>query len=156
MNSSGDHPLCCCRLGIYTRHNAVRNEFATICAELNLQVSLEQGQPDGSRPADVLVCGLYPDPIAIDFSITHSLQSTFPLAEVCSGKAAAKVEMDKIKARSATCRQNGWRFVPFVMETVGSWGGNAQHLLQPLIRCWLSTIKFRWLRRPVNSGLVCN
>ena len=44
--------------------------------------------------------------------------------------------MDKIKARSATCRQNGWRFVPFVMETVGSWGGKAQHLLQPLIRRW--------------------
>ena len=136
MNSSGDHVLCCSSLGIYSRHNAIRNEFATICTELHLTAQLEQGLADGSRPADVLVHGLYPEPLAVDFSVTHSLQSSIQLAEVQSGKAATKVEKDKIKEMLIACRRRGWQFRPFVMETVGTWGGKARNLLQPIARRW--------------------
>ena len=58
MNSSGDHvaPAWGFILGTMPF-----DEFATICTELHLTAQLEQGLADGSRPADVLVHGLYPE-----------------------------------------------------------------------------------------------
>ena len=47
MDGFGDHVLSCHKLGIYARHNEVRNELAGIYSELNLRVEVEQG-PDGS------------------------------------------------------------------------------------------------------------
>ena len=38
MDALGDHALCCHPLGIYNRHNELRNEFALLCKELGLQV----------------------------------------------------------------------------------------------------------------------
>ena len=54
MNNSGDHVLCCHKLGIYARHNEIRNELADLCSDLNLHVDVEKG-PDGTllRTADV-------------------------------------------------------------------------------------------------------
>ena len=31
MDALGDHALCCHPLGIYNRHNELRNEFALVC-----------------------------------------------------------------------------------------------------------------------------
>ena len=45
------------------------------------------------------------------------------------GKAATKVEKDKIKETLIACRQMGWQFSPFVLETVGTRGGKARNLL---------------------------
>ena len=36
MDCYGDHVLSCHKLGIYARHNEVRNELASICGDLNL------------------------------------------------------------------------------------------------------------------------
>ena len=56
MDPVGDHALCCCKLGVYARHNDLRDAFAALCVELGLAVELEKG-PEGLRPADVLVHG---------------------------------------------------------------------------------------------------
>ena len=50
------------------------------------------------------------------------------------GKAATKVEKDKIKEKLIACRRRGWQFRPFVLETVGTWGCKARNLLQPIAR----------------------
>ena len=72
MDACGDHALCCHDLGIYARHNALRNEFATLCSELNLSVKIEEGPSNSSlRPADVLVGGLESQPVAVDFAVVR-------------------------------------------------------------------------------------
>ena len=55
MDGLGDHVLCCSRLGIYARHNEVRNEFGSLCMDMGLQVVIEAGPVDTTeRPADVI------------------------------------------------------------------------------------------------------
>ena len=80
MDALGDHALSCYPFGIYNRHDELRNKFALLCKDLGVQVELEKG-PEGSilRPADALVPGLDVSPVAIDFSVKHTLQA--PLAD---------------------------------------------------------------------------
>ena len=47
MDGFGDHVLSCHKLGIYARHNEVRNELASLCSDLSLHVEVEKG-PEGS------------------------------------------------------------------------------------------------------------
>ena len=108
-----------------------------MCSELNLSVSIEEGPTTSSlRPADVLVCGLGSLPVAVDFAVVHSLQSSINLADVRPGQLAKRMESHKIVERQALCRGAGWELVPFVMETVGSWGGKGRYILQRIIRLW--------------------
>ena len=44
MDGFGDHVLSCHKLGIYARHNEVRNELASLWSDLNLRVEVEKGQ----------------------------------------------------------------------------------------------------------------
>ena len=124
MDAVGDHALCCHPLGIYNRHSKLRNEFALLCKELGLQVSLKKG-PEGSIlcPADALVQGLNNSPVAVDFSVVHTLQTSASLADMRPGKLAKQPENRNTGGRSVIFRQEGWKFVPFIMETVGMWGG---------------------------------
>ena len=74
MDNSGDHVLCCHKLGSYARHNEIRNELADLCSDLNLHVDVEKG-PNGTllRPADVLVHGFVDEALA--WSTLCKLQS---------------------------------------------------------------------------------
>ena len=137
MDGFGDHVLSCHKLGTYARHNEVRNELASICSDLNLRVEVEKG-PDGSvlRPGDVLVHGLVDVPLAVDVGVVHTLQSSNILADVQPGQHAKKMERRKVLERQALCRHCGWSFSPFVMETIGVWGGKANYLLQKPVTVW--------------------
>ena len=138
MDRNGGHALCCTSLGIYTRHNALRNEVAAICTEMGLQAEIEVRLPGTyDRPADVLIHGLGEcASTAVDFSVVHPLQLSANLAEVQAGKLAKRVEQRKIHQQAGACRSAGWEFSPFVIETLGAWGGHAQHLVQQIIRRW--------------------
>ena len=125
----GDHALCCAKLGVYARHNDLRDEFAALCVDSGLSVELETG-PDHLRPADVLVHGIENSPLAVDFSVVHPLQPSADLAEVYPGKLARQTENSKVRARLPACRRLGWSFCPFVVEATGTWGGKAKHLAQ--------------------------
>ena len=57
LDPVGDHALCCSKVGLYARHNDLRDEFAALCVEAGLALELEKG-PDNLRPADVLVHGI--------------------------------------------------------------------------------------------------
>ena len=41
MDNTGDHALCCSKLGTYARHNDLRNRFATLCSEIGLREELD-------------------------------------------------------------------------------------------------------------------
>ena len=138
MDSFGDHVLSCHQLGIYTRHNHLRNKFASLCNDAGLEVRVEKG-PDGqqARPGDCLVRGLCAeDRVAVDFTGVHPLQQSCSLAEVQPGKAASRAERTKRQESQALCKRAGWGFYPFAFETVGSFGGGARFLCQRLARQW--------------------
>ena len=67
----------------------------------------------------------------------HSLQTSIKIAEVQPGKLAKKMEQQK--ERQALCQRNGWRFLPFVVETIGVFGGKAQFMRQKIISLWANT-----------------
>ena len=134
MDGHGDHVLSCHKLGIYARHNEIRNELANICGDLNLKVEAEKGR-DGSL-LDVLVHGLVDEPLAVDVGVVHTLQSSILLADVQPGQHAKKMERRKVLERQALCRHCGWSFSPFVMETIGVCGGKANYLLQKPVTVW--------------------
>jgi hypothetical protein len=138
LDSYGDHALCCSDLGVYSRHTHLRNELAEVCVELGLQVEIEKNIPGShTRPADVLVHGLVDGlPTALDCSVTHPLQLSSPLAGVLPGKQAKVVERRKLRDSFWASKRAGWDFHPFVLETVGAWGGHARHVLQHIIRRW--------------------
>ena len=137
MDGFGDHVLSCHKLGIYARHNEVRNELASLCSDLNLHVEVEKG-PEGSllRPGDVLVHGLVDEPLAVDVGVVHTLQSSILPAVVQPGLLASKMERRKVLERQALCKRNGWSFSPFAMKTIGVWGSKANSLLQKLVTLW--------------------
>ena len=85
------------------------------------------------RPADLLVHGREEGfSTAIDFSVVHALHSPDNLADVHPGKLARATELRKVRESAALCRTAGWHFCPFVLETIGAWGGRARYLSQTL------------------------
>ena len=75
-------------------------------------------------------------PLAVDFSVVYPLQLSDDLAEVHPGKLAKAAEKRKIREQFSVCHSAGWGFCPFVVETQGTWGGQARHLMQCLVCLW--------------------
>ena len=144
MDAFGDHALSCKSLGVYGRHNSVRDALATLLRSLGFQVTTKNIKPDAPQdvtlfPGDLLVHGLPGvQPTAVDIGVTHPLQLSSPLAEVSPGKAAVDYERRKIFKNLAFCRKAGWTYCPFVLETVGAWSGRAKQLMQMIITQWAS------------------
>ena len=138
MDDMGDHALCCPKLGTYARHNDLGNQFAALCTDIGLRVEREVS-PHGtsSRPADVLLHGLdSSSPLAVDFTVVHPLLMSQNLAEVHPGKLTKMAERKKTREQFAKCHKAGWEFCPFIVETQGTWGGHARHLMQRIICLW--------------------
>ena len=83
-----------------------------------------------------MVHGLDDESFAVNVGVMHTLQSSVKLADVQPGKLAKKTEQQKVQERQALCQRNGWRFLPFIVEAIGVFGGKAQNLLQKLISLW--------------------
>ena len=94
-------------------------------------------QPNAQRSA--LVSGLEGQPLAVDFSVVHTLQQSTNLADVQPGKKAKRMENWKIKQSQALCARQGWSFAPFVMETVGTRGGKGRYVLQKVTKHYALT-----------------
>jgi hypothetical protein len=143
----GDHALCCPSLGIYARHNGVRAEVSALCTEVGLTVQHNVHLPGSTDvPADLFIQGMDGSPaVAVDFSCAHALHPSSVLANVCPGHHAKLVEQLKCR-RYLSCQRAGWHFVPFVLEVIGSWGGESNWLMQRVITLWAS--KFQ-RQRPI-------
>ena len=136
MDVLGDHALCCKSLGVYGRHNALRNAVVSLACEAGCHVRPEAPLPSTfERPADVLVEGLDADgPIAIDVAITHMLQPSSSMAAASDSASIANVEHRKKSQYGVLCKTHGWQFAPCVASTAGSWGHDARRILSRLIR----------------------
>ena len=136
MDILGDHALCCKSLGVYGRHNALRNAVVSLACEAGCHVYPEAPLPSTfERPAEALIEGLDPDgPVAVDVAITHTLQPSISLAAASDEMSIAHVELRKKSQYESLCAENGWRFVPCVASTAGTWGVEARKLLSRLIR----------------------
>ena len=123
MDVLGDHALCCKSLGVYGRHNALRNAVVSLACEAGCHVRPEAPLPSTfERPADVLVEGLDADgQIAIDVAITHMLQPSSSMAAASDSASIANVEHRKKSQYGVLCKTNGWQFAPCVASTAGSW-----------------------------------
>ena len=90
-----------------------------------------------SRPAEVLLHGFdSTSPLIVDSSGVHPLQMSQNLAEVYPGKSAKAAGRKKTREQFAVCHKAGWQFCPFIVETQGTWGGHARHLVQRIICLW--------------------
>ena len=136
MDILGDHALCCKSLGVYGRHNALRNAVVSLACEAGCHVYPEAPLPSTfERPADALIEGLDPDgPVAVDVAITHMLQPSTSLAAASDETSIAHVEIRKKSHYGSLCEANGWRFLPCVASTAGTWGDGAKKLMSRLIR----------------------
>ena len=120
-----------------------------------MRAELEVSPPGvGFRPADVLLHGLGSDsPLAVDFSVLHPLQLSDDLAQVHPGKLVKAAEKRKIREQFSVCHSAGWGFCPFVVETQGTWGGQARHLIQRLVcLCAAKTAAPRRRQPRIASG----
>jgi len=135
LDELGDHALSCKRLGVYSRHNAIRNVLASLFLDAGFRTELEQPKHASDRLADVLVHGFDGDtPLAIDVCVSHVLQSSMPLAAVQTGSVACLAEYRKSQESLAICKARGWNFAPFIGETLGGWGPVARQLVSRLAK----------------------
>ena len=142
------------QLRLYARHNLLRNRFTSLCQDAGLKVEIEKS-PEGfqARPADVLVHGLEcGSPVAVDFSVVHTLQQSRPLADMHPGKLAAKVKKQKQWENRPLCQRVGWECRPFVVEAVGAYGSGARGLMHSLAKQY--ALKLGVTRK--EAGLACS
>ena len=132
----GDHSLICGSGSERTnRHKCVRDTLYHIMNSAGLSPSLETANliPDTiRRPADVSVNNWsLGKSAAIDVSITSPLQNTTILsATIEAGFAAGEREKSKDENIFNNCHDAGIIFLPFVVETLGTWGQTAKDIME--------------------------
>ena len=132
----GDHALSCHALGLYTRHNFLRDELVSQLHKVGLNAypnGYFPGNP-GDHPADILVADAFDagQPVALDISIVHPLMPSRVITTIAPGDTAARREAEKVARYGACCRNVGWGFMPVVCETTGAWGKQAQGFISKL------------------------
>jgi hypothetical protein len=164
LDCFGDHALVCCGGGDRTRrHNLLRNMtfYAASAANLNPELErpgllpdrpghgsvLEDGapfagqnhDPGARRPADVYIPRWRGGPPAAwDFAVTSGLRAdVLPDSVVDPDAALTRYEDFKCsyKDTESLCRNNGFTFIPMVIEAVGGgWGKAARRVWSELAK----------------------
>jgi hypothetical protein len=125
----------CARLGLYSRHNHLRNTLAALLRSFGFSAQLEALPRDlHSRPADVLVCGVSDTPDAVDTTFVHILHPTLSLAGLDATKLLQQREREKRRQNQASCRLMSWNPVPFAVTTMGQWALKAKRFVGRVIR----------------------
>ena len=147
----GDHLVSCCKLGLASRHNAIRDVIHAFCERHNIQcqkevaVPIPAPPPAGSvprlrpvarRPADILLIGWdHGRDVAVDFVVSHPLAMSYQGRSIDRAKRHLKdVEARKVADEGALCTLNSWGFAPAAFSPWGATGTNAGALLFELSR----------------------
>ena len=134
-DSRGVHAVCCQRTGDITRsHNFLRDTVRDVLVTAGYTVLKEQPLPKRSelRPADLLVLGYGPRPLAIDFTvITPVRPSAAPGPPGSLMDSAARAKCRKYKK---ACDDEGWDFMPFVADTFGAVRSDARSFVGTIIQ----------------------
>ena len=136
QDSYGDHALSCSALGLYKRHNTVRDAVAGLASAAGIQCRTEVTLPGTDLvPADILLPSFSECPLAADFSVVHPLHpSASAQAAVTAGKAAEARASDKVAMYGAKCKERSWDFWAVVAETTGAWSQSGQRFFKRLAR----------------------
>jgi hypothetical protein len=136
LDVAGDHALCCSHNGVYRRHNHVRDRLFALTEAANWRPEVEVALPGSRlRPADVLLRGCDPRPLAIDVTISHPLRFSASSA-VRGGRASAaeEAEIRKIALGKQACQAVGWGFLPFAVDVTGGFGPSARSFCKRLAK----------------------
>ena len=130
----GVHAVTCGATGDITRaHNALRDTVAHILTQAGYTVLKEQcipGHPE-LRPADLLVLGYGPRPLALDFTVVTPVRASAPAGQ--SGSLLDTAARDKIRKYRRVCDRAGWDFLPFAADTFGAVRSDARSFVNTII-----------------------
>lgn len=165
------HAMTCNKMsGLRTwRHNLVQNSVRCGGRTAGLATtwepkehyfnSAQPGEDKYGRRGDVLML-LGGDCLNVDIAVTHPAKSgTRAKASKEAGAAAAEKEKSKIRDHE-TNGTPGYRFVPFIVETYGRLGTQAEALLKELAEIAASTGKceeqayMQWMRKEISVSLI--
>ena len=136
QDSYGDHALSCSAMGLYKRHNTVRDTVSSLAASAGIQCRTEVALPGTDLvPADALFPSLSDFPLAADFSVVHPLHpSASAQAAVTAGAAAEARAADKVASYGEKCKERAWDYWAIVAETTGAWSQAGQRFFRRLAR----------------------
>ena len=165
------HAMTCNKMsGLRTwRHNLVQNSVRCGGRTAGLATTWEPkeryfnnaqpGEDKYGRRGDILML-LGGDCLNVDIAVTHPAKSgTREKASKEAGAAATQKEKDKIRDHE-TNGTPGYRFVPFIVETCGRLGPQAEALLKELAEIAASTGKcevqayMQWMRKEISVSLI--
>ncbi len=149
QDTFGDHALSCAAMGLYKRHNAVRDTFASQASSFGLECRMEVQLPGTELiPADIFLPSLSDAPVAADVSVVHPLHPSHSAqAAMISGAAAEARAAGKVAMYGEKCRERSWEYWAVVAETTGAWNRAGQRFVGRLARA-------RALRTGENLGEV--
>ena len=132
----GDHALSCTALGIYRRHNTVRDCIAAMAASFGLSCRTEVTLPGTDLvPADVFFPSFADEATAVDVSVVHPLHpSHCAHAAVIAGTAAEARSKEKVAVYGEKCSERSWVYWAVVAETTGAWSQAGQKFFGRLAR----------------------
>jgi len=136
MDRLGDHALSCHALGIYARHNALRDWFHQQFEKVGYRC-IKEVPVDSTlqRPADLLVENFSASgDLAVDVSVVHPLRFSLRPAMETSGRLAHERQEQKNIQYKQLCNSQGWDFTTAVAETTGAWAPQGQQLINKLAR----------------------
>ena len=133
QDSYGDHTLSCSAMGMYRRHNTVRDVFVDLAATAGLQCRTSVGLPGTSLiPGDLFLPAFSELPAAVDVSVVHPLHpSRSSQAAVTTGAAAEARAEEKVALYGAGCQVRHWDLWAVVAETTGAWCQSGQRFCPP-------------------------
>ena len=145
QDAYGDHALCCKAMGVYARHNVLRNKIAELIKQAGFVCMLEVALPGTALvPADVFVPSFFDgETAAVDAAVTHPLHPSAQAHGQSSGSAQATVVAGiaaearanaKVAYYEDKCRVRSWFYYTFVAETTGAVNEAGQRLVRRLTR----------------------
>ena len=121
----GDHAVICPGRGdAISRHDRIRDRFASACSAANLSPVIEKRNliaGNGSRPGDIFLPSWKSGrPAALDVTVTSPLQpNIINHAAEKSGYAIEAAEERKYAQHENDCSEQGILFVPLAVESLG-------------------------------------
>ena len=136
QDAFGDHALSCPSLGMYKRHNVMRDTFVNLTSAAGLQCRTSVSLPGTNLvPADLFLPSFSDVPTAVDVSVVHPLHpSRSAHAAVTTGAAAEARAEEKVALYGQECQSRHWDLWAVVGETTGAWNQAGQRFIQRLAR----------------------
>ena len=136
QDAFGDHALSCASMGMYKRHNTMRDVFVDLANAAGLQCRTSVGLPGTNLvPADLFLPAFSDVPAAVDVSVVHPLHpSRSAQAAVTAGESAELRAQEKVSFYGEHCRERRWDLWAVVAETTGAWCQSGQRFVRQLAR----------------------